>query len=57
MTEDELDEIESRCQRGDLSRAKQDMDRLIEEIRTLKGFIDQAGAEAAKEVLRNPPIP
>lgn len=57
MDQHELDAIERRAQSGDLSHAKDDVLRLVEEVRTLQGFVDQAGAEAAKEVLRNPPIP
>jgi hypothetical protein len=55
MEEDELNDLESRAQRGSVTPAE--VRRLIEEVRTLRGYIDQAGAEAAKEVLRNPPIP
>jgi hypothetical protein len=57
VNEEDLKAIERRIEAGDTSRAAEDVKTLLAEVRSLKGFIDQANAGAAREVLRNPPLP
>jgi hypothetical protein len=57
MTEAELDEIEARLKAGDTSRRHEDLKKLIEEVRTLRGFITHAEEAIVQEVVKNPPLP
>ena len=57
MEDNELDAIERRLEKGDLSRAADDIRALLAEVMRLRGFLDQAEASAVREVLRDPPIP
>ncbi len=57
MTEAELDAIEARLNAGDDARIHEDVRRLIEEVRTLRGVVTHAEGAIVQEVLKNPPIP
>jgi hypothetical protein len=57
VNEEELKAIERRLETGDTSRAAEDVKKLLAEVRSLRGFIEQANAGAAREVLRDPPLP
>ena len=57
MTETELDEIEARLNARDDSRIHEDLRKLIEEVRTLRGFVTHAEQAIVQEFVKNPPIP
>ncbi len=57
MSESELDEIEARLNAGDDSRIRDDLRRLIEEVRTLRGYVNHAEESAVHELVKNPPLP
>ncbi len=57
MSESELDEIEARLSAGDDSRLRDDLRRLIEEVRTLRGYVTHAEESAVHELVKNPPLP
>ena len=57
LTDAELDAIEARSNAGDDSRIHEDLRMLIEEVRTLRGFVAHAEEVIVQEVVKNPPVP
>ncbi len=57
MSESELDEIEARLIARDESRIRDDLRRLIEEVRTLRGYVSHAEESMVHELVKNPPLP
>ena len=57
MTDTELNEIEGRLQAGDHSRLREDVRKLIEEVRTLRGYVQHAEETIVQEVLKSAPLP
>lgn len=57
MSESELDEIEARLNAGDDSRIRDDLRRLIEEVRMLRGCVNHAEEAMVRELVKNPPLP
>jgi len=57
MTDTELNEIEGRLQAGDDSRLRADVRKLIEEVRTLRSYVQHAEETIVQEVLKSAPLP
>ncbi len=57
MSESELDEIEARLNAGDDSQIREDIRKLIEEVRTLRGYVNHAEEAMVHELVKNPPLP
>lgn len=53
MTDTELDEIEARLQAGDDSRLRDDLRKLLEEVRTLRGYVLHAEETIVQEVVKS----